>query len=743
MEVEYNLHVHGMSCASCVSKVEKALLSVKGVQSASVNLATEKARVTTNKPISPSELMQSIARIGYQADLIGDEKSEAGAWKKREALLAQEKLQVIFSAILSAPLVITMGLSFFDIHWMLPWWAQFALTFPVQFGFGARFYKGAWMALRTRSGNMDLLVSLGTTAAFFLSLYYVAISLLAENSEVKNNLHDHLYFESSAIIITLVLLGKYLENRAKFQTTEAIQALQALRPETARLIKNQTETIVPLEQISKGDQVVVLPGEKIPVDGVIIEGFSHLDESLLTGESLPVSKKIHDPVTAGSLNADGRLIIKTTAIGAETTLSRIIRLVESAQAAKAPIQRLVDQVSAIFVPIVILISLITITAWGILAENWEIGILNGVAVMVIACPCALGLATPTSIMVGTGAAAKAGILIKDAEALEITQSLTVIAFDKTGTLTQGHPSVTQFIPFNRPLSEVFNIATSLQIGSEHPLAKAFITSAQEQNLSITPADKIRALPGIGIQGFLNGQKYMIGSKLLLEERKINYEPLKNQIKTLEEQGQTISFIVADKNSEIIGLLSFSDQIKPLARQTIESLQHMNIKTMMITGDNWGSARHIANQLGLDQIQAEVLPIDKAQVIENLKKSGHRVGMVGDGLNDAPALASAHVGFAMATGTDVAMHTAGITLMRGNPLLVPDSISISKKTYQKIKQNLFWAFIYNIIGIPLAALGYLSPVIAGTAMAMSSFCVVTNALLLKRWQPQSRSQMDLS
>lgn len=730
--LEADILIHGMTCAACVSRVEKSLTKITGVKTASVNLATEKAKVTYDDGVSEAQLLQAIANAGYDGQVLHSDTKSNLLNEQKEKQLKAEKRQVLLAAILSAPLVLPMLIEPFGIHWMLAGWTQLLLATPVQFWLGARFYSGAWKAIKAKSGNMDLLVVLGTTAAFGLSLYF-----LWKETQHSHGASGHLYFEGAAVIITLVLLGKYLESKAKQQTAAAIKSLQALRPDTARVLREGAETLVPIESIGTNDLVVVFPGERVPTDGIIENGSSQIDESLITGESLPVAKSVGDQVTGGAINIDGRLVVKTTAVGSETTLSRIIRLVENAQAAKAPIQRLVDKVSAVFVPVVILISLATIVGWGLYTGNWETALLNGVAVLVIACPCALGLATPTSIMVGTGIAAKAGILIKDAEALEVTHSLTMVAFDKTGTLTEGKPYVSEFISSSLPNKELLKIAASLQAGSEHPLAKALLEYANSEKVLAIAGEKIKALPGLGLQGFIGGKKFLIGSKLLLQNKGVTAHALEKKMKDLEQRGHSVSFVIEDGNPQALGLIAFSDKVKVNARETIQALHALNIKTVMITGDNWGAARQVGRKLGIDVIEAEVLPQDKSQIIEKYKAAGERIGMVGDGINDAPALASAHVGFAMATGTDVAMHTAGITLMRGNPLLIPDAVSISKNTYQKIKQNLFWAFIYNVVGIPLAALGYLSPVIAGAAMAFSSVSVVTNALLLKRWKPKSR------
>lgn len=729
MEQNTVLDIKGMTCASCVFRIEKVLKKNDGVIAASVNLATEKASISYEpSKIDVQKIISLITVAGYEA-----KASESNKLDPNEKLniLKREKRLILISTLLTLPLVLPMLVEPFGIHLMPSPWIQWLLATPVQFYVGARFYKSAWGALKAKIGNMELLVAIGTTAAYGLSIY-----LLLKNIDHLAHHPPHLYFEGSSVIITLVLLGKYLEARAKMQTSAAIKALQDLRPSTARIIQGSTEIEVPLELIKLGDTVVVRPGERIPVDGLISKGSTHVDESLITGESLPVSKKEEDKVVGGSINGEGAIFVQVNAVGTETTLSRIIRMIEDAQAVKAPIQRLVDKVSGYFVPAVLVIAALTIVITGLLNGNWETAIINGVAVLVIACPCALGLATPTSIMVGTGVAAKAGILIKDAEALEITHSLTVVAFDKTGTLTEGKPSVKKLYSYETSEQNVLRILATIQNGSEHPLGKAIIEEAQRKNVTFAHPETSKALPGRGLEAVVDGKQYIVGSKLVVKEMNIQDVVTLSLALDRETLGETVSYLIDVSEKKIIGLVTFSDTIKDSARTTIEQLKALGVKTVMLTGDNKGSARTVARELGIDQVYAEVLPENKSEIIKELRAKGENVGMVGDGINDAPALAAAHVGMAMSTGTDVAMHTAGITLMRGNPLLIPDAISVSRKTYSKIKQNLFWAFIYNVIGIPLAAFGYLSPVVAGAAMAMSSVSVVTNSLLLRRWRPSN-------
>jgi Cu+-exporting ATPase len=720
---ELDLAVRGMTCASCVARVEKALAKVPGVVSASVNLATERAHVVAVAGTGIDVLRSAVDAAGYETDSPDVEKT--GAAPAAGGL--PDWWPVALSALLTLPLILPMLGLLFGAHWALPGWLQLALASPVQFWLGARFYRAGWKALKAFTGNMDLLVALGTSAAYGLSVY----GLLAGAAGV----HD-LYFETSAALITFILLGKWLEARAKRQTTEAIRALNALRPDRALVRRDGKDVEVPLASLVLGDLVVVRPGERVPVDGEIREGRSHVDESLITGESLPVVKGVGERVTGGSINADGLLLVETRAIGAESTLARIIRLVENAQAAKAPIQRIVDKVSAVFVPIVLLIALTTLLGWGLTTGNWTSAVLYSVAVMVIACPCALGLATPTAIMAGTGVAARHGVLIKDAEALEIAHSITTVAFDKTGTLTEGRPQVLAIDAASGHQADILRLATALQQGSQHPLARAVMEKAAAENVSPPAASEAKALPGRGVQAVVEGRTLYLGSSRLMQELGVDTSVLAAREQALTRERRSISWLAAQREGghDLLGLLAFGDSVKPGAREAIAALHAHGVRTVMLSGDNRGSAEAAARALGIDEVRAEVLPADKAQVVSGLRGKDKVVAMVGDGINDAPALAAADVGIAMATGTDVAMHTAGITLMRGDPRLVADAISISRRTYSKIRQNLFWAFFYNMIGIPLAAFGFLNPIIAGAAMAFSSVSVVTNALMLRRWRP---------
>jgi Cu+-exporting ATPase len=715
------LAIDGMTCASCVSRVEKALLKVPGVASAEVNLATETAEVKLySREVDIGALLAAVEKAGYAARPTASAGSantpvaQANAW-----------WPVAVAAALSMPLIIPMIGMVFGLDWALPAWVQLALATPVQFWLGARFYRSGWKALKARAGNMDLLVALGTSAGYGLSVYLMLVH--------QGHGMPHLYFEASAVVITLVLLGKWLETRAKRQTTEAIRALNALRPETARVRRSGQELELPASQVVVGDEVIIRPGERVPVDGIVTEGSSQIDESLITGESLPVAKHEGDKVTGGSVNAEGLLVVRTSAVGAESTLARIVRLVESAQAKKAPIQRLVDKVSEVFVPIVIAIAFVTLLGWGLGTGNWEAAILNAVAVLVIACPCALGLATPTAIMAGTGVAARHGILIKDAEALEVAHNIKVVAFDKTGTLTEGKPVLVAAEPAEGDRDRLLLASASIQAGSEHPLAKAVLDAAAQAGLAPQAAGQVRAVAGRGMAAVVNQRELRLGSSRFMTELKVDVGPLQSRADELEAEGRTVSWLadVTDAPA-LLGLLAFGDSLKPTAALAVTRLREQGIRSVLLTGDNAGSARAVGQQLGMDDIRSQVLPENKAAIVAELKRGG-AVAMVGDGINDAPALAAADVGIAMSTGTDVAMHAAGITLMRGNPALVADAIDISRRTYAKIRQNLFWAFIYNLVGVPLAAFGLLSPVIAGAAMALSSVSVVTNALLLRRWK----------
>ncbi len=728
-----------MTCASCTGRVERALRKVPGVQDATVNLATESVRVRfaappgTDAAASEATLRRAVRNAGY-------EPLTAAASAAREEDTSQWTgfMPVAVGLVLSAPLVLPMFGDLFGKHWMLPAWAQFLLATPVQFILGARFYKAGWAAARALTGNMDLLVAIGTSAGWGLSMW---LWLTAAPGTAP-----HLYFEASAVVVTLVLLGKWLEARAKHQTTAAIRALHGLRPDVAHLIGKGGEVDVPVSEVLAGDRLVVRPGERFPVDGVLLEGDTQVDESMLTGEPLPVAKAVGDSLTGGSINGEGRVVLEVRAVGSETVLARIIRLVEDAQAAKAPIQRLVDQVASVFVPVVLLIALVTLLGWLWAGAGGETALIRAVAVLVIACPCALGLATPAAIMAGTGVAAKNGILIKDAQALELAHKVGTVAFDKTGTLTVGQPRLTAFhVEPGQDEATVLAAVATVQSGSEHPLARAVLQAAQQRGLVVAAPGAVRAVPGRGTEGEVGGRRYLVGSLRWMHELGVDLGTWAERAQQLQDAGATVS-AVAERSAQDQGeglavraLLAFGDEPKPGARAALAQLRARGVRTVMISGDNRGAAEAMARRLGLDpgagEVLAEVLPGNKAAQVVELQKGGHVVAMVGDGVNDAPALAAADVGMAMGNGTDVAMHAAGITLMRGDPLLVAAALDISHRTVLKIRQNLFWAFAYNVAGIPLAALGYLSPVVAGAAMALSSVSVMGNALLLKRWRLQ--------
>ena len=722
-----DIGIGGMTCASCVARVEKALKKVPGVQTAMVNLATESARIvyTPGEQVE-ARLRRAVRDAGYEP------RAARAAIQAPDASPWAGFMPVGFGLALSLPLVLPMLGDLFGQHWMLPPLWQFLLATPVQFVLGARFYKAAWGALKAFSGNMDLLVALGTTAGWALSMW-LWLTAVADATV-------HLYFEGSALVITLVLLGKWFEARAKRQTTSAIRALHALRPDVAHLIGLDGEVDVPVAEVLVGDRIVVKPGERFPVDGLLLEGLTQVDESMLTGEPLPVTKEIGGKLTGGAINGEGRVVMQVAAVGSQTVLAHIIALVEDAQAAKAPIQRLVDQVSGVFVPVVLVIALVTLLGWWLTGHAFELAVIHAVAVLVIACPCALGLATPAAIMVGTGVAAQQGILIKDAQALEMAHRVDVVAFDKTGTLTVGKPNLTKLLVLpGMETREALLMAASLQSGSEHPLARAVVNDAKRQAVVVVSPTDVSAVPGRGTEGVVEGRRFLIGSLRWMDELMVDMSGVATQAEVLQSQGATVS-AMAERTADglrLRALMAFSDEPKPGARQALADLRARGIKTVMISGDNRGAAVAMARRLGLrpeeGEVMAEVLPADKLACVLALKERQRVVAMVGDGVNDAPALAAADVGIAMGDGTDVAMHAAGITLMRGDPLLVAAALDISDRTVSKIRQNLFWAFIYNAAGIPLAALGFLNPVLAGAAMALSSVSVMGNALLLKRWK----------
>lgn len=729
---ERQFAVKGMSCASCAGRVEKSLLKVPGVLAASVNLATEQVSLRLITTVSDDSLLQAVTNAGYQLVLapttteIGAENSaengaENGAATKPLAFYQTDSWPVIGAALLTIPLVLPMFGLLFGIDWMLPAFWQWLLATPVQFYFGARFYQAGWHALKAKTGNMDLLVSIGTSAAYGLSLY-LWYSFDGHHGA------PHLYFESSAAVLTLVLLGKFLEKRAKKRTMDALQALENLKPTSATVWRDGNWHSIAAAALKKHDRVKVLPGERIPADGIVTSGSSHVDEALISGESVPLHKSNGSHLTGGAINLDGLLEFEATAVGSESTLAKIIRLVEQAQGAKAPVQALVDKISNIFVPVVLLIALLTLLVWGLMLNDWTQGILHAVAVLVIACPCALGLATPAAIMAGTGTAARHGILVKDAVALEQATNIDYVVFDKTGTLTAGKPELLQLTAFADDQQTVLRIAYALSQHSEHPLAKALVHYAQTQQVPLDEVSQFAVVAGKGVQAQFGERTVVLGSGHWMRELGLTLPTDQIQI-----QGASVSWLaeITSGRAELLGLFCFADQAKPEAKAAVQKLQQRGIQVAMLTGDSKQSASYIAEQLGLNHVQAEVLPQGKAQAIADIQAQGFQVAMVGDGINDAPALAQADLGIAMATGTEVAVSAAAMTLMRGNPALVASALQLASATYRNIQQNLFWAFAFNIVGIPLAAMGFLNPVIAGAAMACSSVLVVTNALRLQR------------
>ena len=783
---DWSFPVDGMSCVACAGRVERALRAVPGVAEASVNMATEIASVHADEPLPFDGLQAAVRKAGYAArppeTPAPPVPAEAQAWRP-----------VVMAAALSTPLLLPMLAGLFGATWAWPAWLQFLLATPVQFWFGARFYAGAWRALRGGGANMDVLVALGTTAAYGLSLFdWWAAGHLPGMSGMATG---HLYFEAGAVVITLVLLGRQLEARAKRQTTQALRALQALQPDTARVRRDGVDSDIAIARLCAGDRLVVRPGERIAADGVVVAGESHVDESLVTGESLPVARAPGGRVTGGAINGEGLLLVDVTAVGAESTLARIVRLVESAQEKKAPIQHLVDRVSAVFVPVVCAAALATLLGWGFADGDWQHALLDAVAVLVIACPCALGLATPTALMAGTGVAARHGILIKDAEALEVAHDVSVVAFDKTGTLTEGKPMLVGCEAVDGDPQRLLALTAAVQSGSTHPLAQAVLDMARGTHTRVPSASAQRAVPGKGVAArvripadvqpsararlaeaiaasaimsarqsaglspglglALDAERAIhpsghelelrLGSARWMAELGVDLAPLAGRAAELQGMGRTLSWLadVSDETPRLLGLVAFGDRLRDGAIDAVQRLHGQHVRTVMVSGDGRASAEGVAQLLGIEEVHAEVLPGEKASLLASLRSLATpasrrrrpvRVAMVGDGLNDAPALAAADVGIAMASGTDVAMQAAGITLMRPDPRLVADALDISRRCVDKIRQNLFWAFAYNVAGIGLAAAGLLSPMVAGAAMAFSSVSVVANALTLRRWKP---------
>ena len=723
-EEEIVFALDGMTCGACAVRSEKVLTRVPGVTAANVNFALERATVSAPKGlVSFDALSDAVTKAGFTARLLSSDK-ETEADDARQKSLTKDYLVLAFAVVLTAPLVAQMGAHFTGAGFHLSPWTELALALPVQVIAGAWFYVGAWKVLRARSANMDVLVVMGTTAAFGYSLYLLLTLGAAATGQ--------LYFEASAVIITLVLLGKVLEARAKRGTTAAIRALMDLRPETARLKRGDDVIEVPVADVKEDDAVIIRPGEKVPVDGIIEDGTSELDEALLTGESLPVVKAVGDIVTGGSINGTGLLTVRATRVGEDSTLARIIRLVENAQSGKAPVQHLVDRVAAVFVPIVMVIAALTFFGWLVTGGTFAQGLIAAVSVLVIACPCALGLATPTAIVTGTGAAARAGILIKDVEALERAHRVDTVIFDKTGTLTQGRPAVVDFTIVTGKEREALSLAASVQSGSEHPLAKAFVALADDRGIDMGPVSNFQSYTGQGVSGDYAGRTVLLGNRAFLESHHVATVSWTDQAAQWEEQARTVVWMAVD--GILVALFALADPVRYEAKTAVAALHRLGIDAHLLSGDASAVADAVAAAVHIDRAKGNVRPEDKAAAVADLRAQNRVVAMIGDGINDAPALAEADVGVAMGTGTDVAMETAAITLMRPDPRLVAGAFGISQATWRKIKQNLFWAFIYNIIGIPLAAFGYLSPAVAGAAMAASSVSVVTNALLLRRWLP---------
>ncbi|MCL6096656.1 MAG: heavy metal translocating P-type ATPase [Patescibacteria group bacterium] len=743
----------GMHCASCAGLIERALKKVEGIKEAHVNFAAEKASVVYDQNQATEEdLIETVKKAGYKAEVYNEKNSEAESLKKQDEIKGQFR-KFIVSFAFSLPMIYFMFLDFFQ---MLPGGAalrpyigviSLILTFPVQFGVGSNFYKGMWSSLRMKTFNMDSLIAIGTSVAFFYSVinfmvyYFTNHSLIGLNGQKIPDL----YFETAAFLITFVTLGKWLEAKTKGRTSDAIKKLMGLQAKTARVIRNGEVFDSPIDEVVKGDIIVVRPGEKIPVDGVITKGSSAVDESVITGESLPVEKQVDDNVIGGTINKTGSFEFQAMKVGSETTLSQIIRLVEDAQGSKAPIQAFADRISAFFVPAVIGIAILTFIVWYfIFSAPLSFALMAFTAVIVIACPCALGLATPTAIMVGTGNGAENGILIKGGEPLEAACKINAIIFDKTGTLTKGKPEVTDTDSFSElSEDEVLAIAASLEKQSEHPLAEAIYNFAQEENIAFDEVSDFKAIPGHGVKGEINGKVYYFGNRRLVQETlKLPIEKMNRKISRLEGQGKTTMILATKK--EILGTISVADTVKETSREAVEMLKKRGIEVYMITGDNQRTANAIAAQVGVTNVLAEVLPEDKANEVKKLQEQGKKVVMVGDGINDAPALAQADLGIAMGSGTDIAMETGGIVIIKNDLRDVVNAIELSRGTMGKIKQNMFFALFYNVIGIPIAARAFasfglvLKPELAGLAMALSSISVVGNSLLLRSYKPEKKN-----
>jgi len=722
----------GMYCAACASKIEKVVGKMPGVSQANVNFALETARVEFNPAeVSIPDIQQRVEKLGYQA--ISKQEAPDQESHRKEAI-AKQKRKLILSVILSLPLLWAMVTHFSFTSWiwmpelfMNPWF-QLALATPVQFYIGKQFYVGAYKALRNKSANMDVLVALGTSAAYFYSLY-LTIDWAAAGGSVHHG--PAMYYETSAVLITLVILGKLFESLAKGRTSEAIKTLMGLQAKTAVVIRDGQETTVPVEQVMVGDIVVVKPGEKIPVDGRVIEGMSAVDESMLTGESIPVEKKAGDTVIGATINKNGRLKFEASKVGKETALAQIIKVVEEAQGSKAPIQRVADVISGIFVPIVVGIAIAAFLIWyfWVTPGNFANALEIAIAILVIACPCALGLATPTSIMAGSGRAAELGVLFKGGEHLEATHKMDTIVLDKTGTVTKGKPELTDVQAHDFEEEAFLRLVGAAEKSSEHPLAEAIVAGIEAKGITLPAAQEFEAIPGYGIYASVEGHEVLVGTRKLMAKHQIPVESVLPRMSELETEGKTAMLAAID--GKYAGLVAVADTIKETSREAVARLKEMGIEVVMMTGDNERTAQAIAKQVGIDHVLAEVLPEGKADEVKKLQQQGKKVAMVGDGINDAPALAVADIGMAIGTGTDVAMEAADVTLMKGDLNSIPDAIYMSRKTMSNIRQNLFWALGYNSLGIPIAAIGLLAPWVAGAAMALSSVSVVLNALRLQR------------
>lgn len=751
-----NLSLSGMHCASCAGIIERTIKKLDGVESANVNFATEKALVKFDEEkISEDKIIEAVKKAGYKATAI-NEKDKNFETNKREAETNSLRSKFIAGLILSIPMLYFMLLDFFKFlpgSSSLPPYVgiiSLILAIPVQFIIGAGFYKGAWSSLKMKTFNMDSLIAIGTSTAFFYSLINYILYFINNQSLIglSGEKIPQLYFETAAFLITFVLLGKWLEAKAKGKTSDAIKKLMGLQAKTARVIRNGKTEDIAIDEVVSGDIIVVRPGEKIPTDGEITKGSSAVDESMVTGESMPIEKNIGDKVIGATINKNGSFEFVATKVGSETTLAQIIRLIEDAQGSKAPIQAFADKISAWFVPAVIVIAALTLIIWLLLGASISFALMAFTAVIVIACPCALGLATPTAIMVGTGKGAEYGILIKGGEPLEQTEKIGAVIFDKTGTLTNGKPEVTDVIGLgSSDDNELVKIAASIEKSSEHPLAEAICNYAEKKKINLSEIDNFEAIPGHGVEAKIGKVKYYFGNrKLITEFAKFKIDKIDQQIRGIEEQGKTVMILASEK--EILGIIGVADTVKETSKEAVGKLQNMVIKVYMITGDNERTARAIAKQVGITNILSEVLPEDKANEVKKLQEQKLVVAMVGDGINDAPALAQADLGIAMGSGTDVAMETGGIVIIRNDLTDVVNAIQLSKETMSKIRQNMFFALFYNIIGIPIAArifVGFglvLKPELAGLAMALSSISVVSNSILLRGFRPNHKNWISI-